>query len=75
MKTSMMAAALVAAMLTVQPAAAQTPAGKAAAPATAMTPEEFDKRLAQAGVIVSFQQIDTVAAGQAVGSPMRRLGM
>ena len=27
------------------------------------------------GVIVSFQQIDTVAAGQAVGSPMRRLGM
>ena len=27
------------------------------------------------GVIVSFQQIDTVAAGQAVASPMRRLGM
>ena len=30
---------------------------------------------AKAGVIVSFQQIDTVAAGQAVASPMRRLGM
>ncbi len=27
------------------------------------------------GVIVSFQQIDTVAADQAVASPMRRLGM
>ena len=27
------------------------------------------------GVIVSFQQIDTVAAGQAVASPMPRLGM
>jgi hypothetical protein len=27
------------------------------------------------GVIVSFQQIVTVAAGQAVGSPMPRLGM
>jgi hypothetical protein len=27
------------------------------------------------GVIVSFQQIDTVAAGQAVACPMRRLGM
>ncbi len=32
-------------------------------------------RAEQLGVIVSFQQIDTVAAGQAVGSPMRRLGM
>ena len=31
--------------------------------------------LRQLGVIVSFQQIVTVAAGQAVGSPMRRLGM
>jgi hypothetical protein len=30
---------------------------------------------AATGVIVSFQQIDTVAAGQAVASPMRRLGM
>jgi hypothetical protein len=29
----------------------------------------------RAGVIVSFQQIVTVAAGQAVGSPMPRLGM
>lgn len=29
----------------------------------------------QIGVIASFQQIDTVAAGQAVASPMRRLGM
>lgn len=32
-------------------------------------------RAAGYGVIVSFQQIDTVAAGQAVASPMRRLGM
>ena len=30
---------------------------------------------ARNGVIVSFQQIDTVAADQAVASPMRRLGM
>ena len=30
---------------------------------------------ARGGVIVSFQQIDTVAADQAVASPMRRLGM
>lgn len=31
--------------------------------------------LGQDGVIVSFQQIDTVAAGQAVACPMPRLGM
>jgi hypothetical protein len=31
--------------------------------------------VSHSGVIVSFQQIDTVAADQAVASPMRRLGM
>lgn len=33
------------------------------------------KNLPHKEVIVSFQQIDTVAAGQAVASRMRRLGM
>lgn len=33
------------------------------------------RHLVVEGVIVSFQQIDTVAADQAVASPMRRLGM
>lgn len=35
----------------------------------------FQRAWSVIGVIVSFQQIDTVAADQAVASPMRRLGM
>ena len=38
-------------------------------------PWVLDEIGAVGGVIVSFQQIDTVAADQAVASPMRRLGM
>lgn len=36
---------------------------------------QLQTKVSNLGVIVSFQQIDTVAADQAVASPMRRLGM
>ena len=38
-------------------------------------PTAMAKVKLQSGVIVSFQQIDTVAAGQSVTSSMRLLGM